>query len=101
VVVTTRLTSSCSAPAVMRKYTWLGGTRSQGGITLSEDSQELSTITFTASLPNIQSAIQIHGGGDGFLVKLDVPLSDRVEMMKLACCDNRELQVTVKVGEAF
>ena len=59
----------------------------------------MKQIAFSASLPNIQSAIQIHGGGDGFLVKLDVPLSDRMEMMKLACCDNQSFKVTIKVKD--
>ena len=57
----------------------------------------MEPIRFIASLPNIQSAIQIHGGGDGFMLKLDVPLSDRMAMMKLACCDNRTFKVSIEV----
>ena len=59
----------------------------------------MAKISFLASLPPIQSAIQIHGAGDGFLVKFDVPLSDRMEMMKLACCDNQTFRVTVEVED--
>ena len=55
------------------------------------------TIKFTASLPNIQSAIQTHGGGDGFMVKLEVPQSEALAVMKLGVCTGRTFQVSVKV----
>jgi hypothetical protein len=35
-----------------------------------------TTITFVASLPPIQSAINLDGNGDGGRVKMDVPASD-------------------------
>jgi len=37
---------------------------------------EATRITFTASLPPIQSAITLDGNGDGARIKLDVPRSD-------------------------
>lgn len=55
------------------------------------------SIRFKASLPNMQSAIQTHGGGDGFLVKLDVPQSEALAIMKLGVCTGRAFDVTVKV----
>jgi hypothetical protein len=54
-------------------------------------------IKFKASLPNIQSAIQTHGGGDGYMVKLLVPQSEQLSVMKLGVCTNRRLNVIVKV----
>lgn len=36
----------------------------------------LNTVTFTASLPPIQSAISMDGNGDGARIKLDIPRSD-------------------------
>jgi hypothetical protein len=35
-----------------------------------------TSITFVASLPPIQSAINLDGNGDGGRVKMDVPASD-------------------------
>lgn len=55
------------------------------------------TIKFKASLPNIQSAIQTHGGGDGSMVKLDVPQSEALAVMKLGVCTGRVLEISVKV----
>lgn len=36
----------------------------------------VSSITFRASLPPIQSAISLDGNGDGARIKLDVPACD-------------------------
>lgn len=55
-------------------------------------------IKFKASLPNIQSAIQTHGGGDGFLVKLEIPQSEALAVMKLGVCTGRVLEITAKVA---
>jgi len=33
-------------------------------------------LTFTASLPPIDSAINLHGAGDGARIKLDIPRTD-------------------------
>jgi hypothetical protein len=40
-------------------------------------------IKFTASLPPIQSAINLDGNGDGARIKLDIPRSDIAEVLKL------------------
>jgi hypothetical protein len=40
-------------------------------------------IKFTASLPPIQSAINLDGNGDGSRIKLDIPRSDIQAVLKL------------------
>ena len=40
-------------------------------------------IEFTASLPPIQSAINLDGAGDGARVKLDIPRSEIEAVLKL------------------
>ena len=40
-------------------------------------------IEFTASLPPIQSAINLDGQGDGARIKLDVPRTDIEAVLKL------------------
>lgn len=39
-------------------------------------SDEPESVTFTAALPPIQSAISMDGMGDGARIKLDIPRSD-------------------------
>ncbi len=60
--------------------------------------QKYENIKFKASLPNIQSAIQTHGGGDGFLVKLEIPQTEALAVMKLGVCTGRVLEITAKVA---
>ncbi len=55
-------------------------------------------IKFKASLANMQSAIQTHGGGDGYLVKLEVPQSEALAIMKLGVCTGRVFEMTAKVA---
>lgn len=59
--------------------------------------KQFETITFKASLPAMQSAIQTHGAGDGFLVKLLVPQTESLAIMKLGVCTARVFDVTIKV----
>jgi len=40
-------------------------------------------IKFTASLPPIQSAINLDGNGDGARIKLDIPRTDIQAILKL------------------
>ena len=56
-------------------------------------------ISFIASLPPIQSAINLDGRGDGARIKLDVPRSDVLEIMKLQRLAEMTLRVTVEVDE--
>ena len=41
----------------------------------------MDKITFTASLPPIQSAISVSGQGDGARIKLDIPQSELPAIM--------------------
>lgn len=50
---------------------------------------------FVATLPPIASAVSVHGQGDGCRVKLDVPASDTVEVLKLAMIPGVALRVVV------
>ena len=43
----------------------------------------MEKITFTASLPPIQSAINLDGQGDGARIKLDIPRSDIEAVLRL------------------
>ncbi|MDD5511697.1 MAG: hypothetical protein PHI12_12940 [Dehalococcoidales bacterium] len=55
-------------------------------------------ISFIASLPDIQSAINI--GGDGSTrVKLDIPESELAEAVKLVLLKGRSFRVTISVVE--
>ena len=51
--------------------------------------------TFLAAFPAIQSAIKIHGSGDGMRVQLDIPESEMAEATKLLLWRERVLQVTI------
>ena len=57
----------------------------------------MEEIRFVASLPPIQSAINV--GGDGPRIKLDVPESDMPSVLKLVMLKGRAFEVTVKAVE--
>jgi hypothetical protein len=54
------------------------------------------SITFSASLPPIKSAILLDGQGDGGQVKLEVPRSDRQAFFFLQDWAEQELEITVR-----
>lgn len=56
----------------------------------------MEKITFTASLPAIQSALTLSGNGDGARVKLDIPGTDLSSAMRLMLLAGRAFQVTVE-----
>jgi hypothetical protein len=56
----------------------------------------MDKIEFVASLPDIQSAISLSGGGDGARVKLDIPESHRLQIMKLAALTGMAFKVTIE-----
>ena len=59
----------------------------------------METITFSASFPEIQSAISI--GGAGGRIKLDVPETEMAALVKLAAYGRgKELVVTVRASSA-
>jgi len=53
-------------------------------------------ITFTASLPPIQSAINLDGQGDGARIKLDVPRSDVEAVLKLQGLSGKTFKVSIE-----
>ena len=61
-----------------------------GGLAVNEEA------TFLASFPAIQSAIKIHGSGDGMRVQLDIPESEMAEAVKLL--QWREVVLRVSMG---
>lgn len=56
----------------------------------------MEKITFIASLPAIQSAIQLDGQGDGARIKLDIPRNYTFEVLKLQRLAGFRLKITVE-----
>ena len=54
-------------------------------------------IQFTASLPPIQSAINLDGRGDGARIRLDAPRSELAEVLKLTMLAGQTFTVTIEV----
>ena len=54
-------------------------------------------INFSASLPDIQSALSV--GGTGARLKLDVPETDLAEIIKMVMVKGKLLRVTVEVED--
>jgi len=52
-------------------------------------------ITFTASLPPIQSAINLDGNGDGARIKLDIPRSEIEAILKLQGLAGQSFRVVI------
>lgn len=58
------------------------------------------SITFTASLPPIQSAISMDGYGDGARIKLDIPAVDAGAVLLLQhYFAGKSFQVTIELVE--
>ena len=53
-------------------------------------------VKFTASLPPIQSAININGIGDGARIKLDIPASDIEQVIKLQKMTGKSFKVIIE-----
>jgi len=53
-------------------------------------------IEFMASLPPIQSAINIDGQGNGARIKLDIPASEIIEVLKLQKLTEKCFKVTIE-----
>ena len=51
--------------------------------------------SFLASFPSIQTAIKIHGDGNGVRIQLDIPESEMGEAMKLVLWRQMVLRVTI------
>ncbi len=59
---------------------------------------EGAAVTFLASFPPIQSAIKVHGSGDGMRIQLDIPESEMANAIELLAWRQRILRVTVQLG---
>ncbi len=55
----------------------------------------MEPITFLATIAPIQSAIQ--AGGDGMLVKLDIPETQMHEALKILLLKGKVLKVTLEI----
>lgn len=52
--------------------------------------------TFLAIIPNLASAIQIHGDG-GWRIKLDIPMSEEARALELLTMREKVLKITVEL----
>ena len=58
--------------------------------------KKIDSATFLCSLSPLQSALQVHGSGDGMRIRLDVPQSEMAEAIKMIAWGQRVLKVTVE-----
>ena len=56
----------------------------------------MDKATFLAAFPATQSAMRIHGSGDGMRIELDIPASEMAEAVKLQLWTQCVLKVTVE-----
>lgn len=56
----------------------------------------MDKITFIATLPPIQSAMNVSGNGDGMRVKLDIPQSEIGNAIRLTLFQNTAFRVTIE-----
>jgi HSP20 family molecular chaperone IbpA len=59
----------------------------------------MEKICFLSSLPDIQSAINISGTGNGVRLKLDVPETEIAEVIKLTLLRGKAFKVTIEEVE--
>ena len=59
----------------------------------------MEKICFLSSLPDIQSAINISGAGNGVRLKLDVPETEIAEVIKLTLLRGKAFKVTIEEVE--
>jgi hypothetical protein len=57
---------------------------------------ELNKIEFIATLPPIQSAINLDGQGDGARIKLDIPASEIDQVLKLQRLAGKTFRVIIE-----
>ncbi len=56
----------------------------------------MKKIEFIASLPPIQSAINIDGQGNGARIKLDIPASELIHVIELQAFIGESFKVTIE-----
>jgi hypothetical protein len=57
--------------------------------------EEIMRIEFNASLPPIQSAINLDGNGDGARIKLDIPRSDILAVLELQKMTGKSFRIVI------
>ena len=57
--------------------------------------EEIMRIEFNASLPPIQSAINLDGNGDGSRIKLDIPRSDILAVLELQKMTGKSFRIVI------
>jgi hypothetical protein len=62
-------------------------------------SKTIMKIEFIASLPPIQSAINLDGNGDGARIKLDIPRSEIEAVLKLQGLAGQSFKVVISDGK--
>lgn len=61
----------------------------------------MEKIIFTASLPPIQSAINLDGNGDGARIKLDIPRSDIEAILRLQGLSGKTFKITIEAMDKW
>ncbi len=61
--------------------------------------KKMKKIEFIASLPPIQSAINIDGQGNGARIKLDIPASELNKVIELQGYIGQSFKVTIEPGD--
>ena len=56
----------------------------------------MNKISFIATLPPIQSAMNVSGNGDGMRIKLDIPQSEIGNAIRLTLLQNTAFKVTIE-----
>lgn len=56
----------------------------------------MDNFSFAASLPPIQSAINVSGQGDGARIKLDIPQSELDAILRLQLLSGQVFKVTIE-----
>ena len=59
----------------------------------------MEKFCFLSSLPDIQSAINISGAGNGARIKIDIPETEIAEVIKLALLRGKAFKVTIEEVE--
>jgi hypothetical protein len=53
-------------------------------------------VEFLATFPGIQSAIKVHGQGDGMRIQLEIPESEMASAVRLLAMREKVLRVSVE-----
>ena len=65
-------------------------------VRIAEERRTMKKIEFIASLPPIQSAINIDGQGNGARIKLDIPASELNKVIELQGYIGMSFKVTIE-----